>query len=759
MRDDVREQEVLDYHSSGRNGKLEVVPTKPCLTQRDLSIAYSPGVAHPCLRIQQDPSTAELYTARGNLVAVVTNGTAVLGLGNIGPLAGKPVMEGKAILFKRFADIDVFDLEVDATDVDDFCRVVKALEPTFGGINLEDIRAPECFEIERRLRESMEIPVFHDDQHGTAIIATAGLINAAEIQGKDLAELRVVVSGAGAAGISCTRMFLTVGVRPENVLMLDSHGVLHAGRNAELDPIRREFARETNKRTLAEAMEGADFFCGVSVGNICDEAMVKSMADNPIVFALANPDPEIPYPVARAARDDVIAATGRSDFPNQVNNVLGFPYIFRGALDVRATTVNDEMKTAAAQAIAALAREPVPQAVRRAYHDEQINFGPEYVIPKPLDSRVLQAVSPAVAKAAVDSGVARKQISSWTDYRAGLESRQAQGRTTLHRIFSEARRHQKRIVLTEGEDPRVLHAAEVIADEGLAQPVLIGRPDVMSKRAKELGLDLDGVELVDQADADTRAEQVEALQELRWREGVTPQTAERMLKRAPVLGLMMLRSGQVDGFVGGLGRPYTETLRPALQLIGPAPDVSRVAGCNVAFLPDRTVVFADTTVNAKPSAEELADIAAHACEVARLFSLEPRVAFLSFSNFGDVREAESARPRRAAEIFRERHPETCSDGEMHPDTALNPEHAERFFPRSAIQGDANILIAPDLNSGLITYKCLTELSRADLIGPLLAGLDRPVHVVNYAASTADIVNFAAFTAVAAAQREVEAVER
>lgn len=756
----VHEKEVLDYHSGDRPGKLEVVPSKPCGTQRDLSLAYTPGVAIPCLRIQQDPLEAFSYTGRGNLVAVVTNGTAVLGLGNIGALAGKPVMEGKGVLFKRFADVDVFDIEVDTEDADELIRCVKLLEATFGGINLEDIRAPECFYIEEKLQELMDIPVFHDDQHGTAIISTAALINALELTGRDIARTRVVFAGAGAAGIACANMYLALGVDPANVLMVDSKGVLYEGRGDAMNPYKQAYVRDTDRRTIADALEGADVFVGVSSKDLVTPDMVRSMAASPIVFAMANPDPEITYPDAKAARPDVIMATGRSDYPNQVNNVLGFPFIFRGALDVRARAINMEMKIAAARALAELAKEDVPDEVIAAYGGERFSFGPEYIIPKPFDSRVLTRESIAVAKAAVETGVARQPIDDWDEYAARLE-RRIHGR--MHQVTrslqTKARRGGlKRIVLSDSTEEKVLRAAITLADEQIAQPVLLGAPDVIRQRAADVGLDLEGVEIFDPAERlDTYADE---LFRLRQRRGVTPAGARRLLHDPAYLGVMMVHTGDADGMVSGINRAYPETIRPALQVVRLREGVSRVAGMYCMVVDERMLFFADATVNIDPTAEELGEIAVAAANIVRsYFDVEPRVAMISFGNFGSVDHPYAQKMARATAHARTLEPGLVVEGEMAPDTALVPEIVEANFPHSRIRGDANVLIFPNVQSGNIALKLVQQLAGAEIIGPILMGLNRPVNAVNYHSSVQEIVNMATITAIMAddvARREQRA---
>ncbi|MGH7554277.1 MAG: phosphate acetyltransferase [Longimicrobiales bacterium] len=748
----IREMDVLQYHDGGRPGKLEVVASKPCLTQRDLSMAYTPGVALPCRLIHDNPDHAFRYTAKGNLVGVVTNGSAVLGLGNIGALAGKPVMEGKAVLFKRFADVNVFDIEINSADPDEIIKCVKLLEPTFGGINLEDIKAPECFYIEETLQRQMSIPVFHDDQHGTAIISSAALLNALELAEKDIAAVRVVFAGAGAAGIATANMYVALGVRPANVLMVDSKGVLCEGRDEETNPYKREYVRRTDRRTLAEALDGADVFVGVSSKDLVTPAMVRAMANRPIVFAMANPDPEITYDAAKKARPDVIMATGRSDFPNQVNNVLGFPFIFRGALDVRARAINDEMKIAAAKALAALAKEDVPDAVINAYGGDRFSFGPEYIIPKPFDARVLTWEAPAVARAAVETGVAREPIADWDEYVATLERRiLGKSHQVMRGVFQKAKRSaRRRIVFPEGEEEKVLRACQILIDEDVAQPILIGDQAAIRAQAATVGLELDRVQVVNPSASPHFGAYAEELYKLRQRSGVTPLRARRLLADPAYFGMMMVRSGDADGLVCGLNRSYPETIRPALEIIGLRTGASRASGVYCMVMKERVLFFADTTVNIEPTAEELADIAVMSAAIARdHFDIEPRVAMLSFGNFGEVKHPFTEKVKRAVVIAREREPELLIEGEMQADTALVPEICDTAFPHSEVHGDANVLIFPDLQSGNISYKLVQRLAGADVIGPILTGLRKPVNVLNHYSSVSEIANMAAITAVLA----------
>jgi len=727
----ITNQEALDYHSRDRRGKVEIAITKPCSTQRDLSLAYTPGVAEPCRRIQANPDDVFQYTAKGNLVAVVTNGTAVLGLGNIGPAAGKPVMEGKGVLFKRFADIDVFDLELECRDPEEFIRIVRALEPTFGGINLEDIKAPECFRIEEALSASMNIPVFHDDQHGTAIISGAALVNAARLAKKELADLRVVVNGAGAAGIACAKFYVQLGVRKENILLCDSAGVVYHGRKQGMNPYKELFAAATEARTLADALRGADVFAGVSVANVLSQNMVRSMADNPIILAMANPDPEITYPEALAARDDVIMATGRSDFPNQVNNVLGFPFIFRGALDVRATAINDSMKVAAARALADLVHEPVPYSVMKAYRIERLSFGRDYLIPKPFDPRVLIWETTAVARAAMETDVARNRFDV-DEYRERLEARLGLSRRVTRTFVNLAKKDPKRIVYPEGDHPSILKACEMILDEGMAHPILLGNPETIRQQAEELHLEIDkGIEILDPAQSDLLEDYAREFYKLRCHKGVTQAEAGRLIRRRNYFGSMMLHLGQADGLVSGLTQSYPETIRPALEILGTRPGVHKVAGLYMMIFRDRFFFFADATVNIEPSAEDLAEIALLCAKEVQRFDVEPRVAMLSFSNFGSSKHPAAAKVRRAVELVKEAAPELIIDGEMQADTAVVEEIIEEVYPFSSLQGGpaANILIFPSLEAGNIAYKLLQNLGGAQALGPILMGMRKPVHVL------------------------------
>ena len=753
-----RRRDALDYHSAGRPGKIAIRPTKPLQTQRDLSLAYTPGVAEPCLEIARDVDRVFDYTARGNLVAVVTNGTAVLGLGDIGPEASKPVMEGKGVLFKRFADIDVFDIEVAEKDPDKFIEVVAALEPTFGGINLEDIKAPECFHIEERLRERLRIPVFHDDQHGTAIIAAAAFVNALEIVDKRAEDVRCVFSGAGAAAMACANLFISVGVRPEHLILCDSRGVIYTGRTERMNPYKERMAVETPHRTLAEAMVDADVFVGVSTKGVVTQDMLRTMGPDPIVMAMANPDPEISYPDAVAARDDVVMATGRSDFPNQVNNVLGFPFIFRGALDVRATTINEEMKLAAVNALAGLAKEEVPEDVRRAYGDQALRFGRDYIIPKPFDWRALLRVAPAVARAAMESGVARKHIDDFDAYVEGLERLLGQEREMMRAIIRKARRRPPRIVFSEGDNPKVMRAAQICYEEGIAQPILVGMVDELREVAAANEVSLEGIRMVDALSDARTAHYVAEYWRLRCRDGVTEIEATRRMRHRNFFAAMMVECGDADGLVSGMTRSYPDTIRPPLEIIGPADDVQRVAGAYLVIQDGRVTVFADTTVNIDPSAEVLANITLLTARFTRRLDLEPRVAMLSFSNFGSNSSKQARKVAEAVRIVRERDPDLAVDGEMQVGPAIDVAQRERLFRFSALQGPANVLIFPELNSANIGYKLMRHLGGADVVGPVLLGMAKPVNVLERDCSVRSVVNITAITAVQA-QESVKAAEK
>ncbi|MCD2204317.1 NADP-dependent malic enzyme [Halobacterium sp. KA-6] len=743
------DEDSLDYHASDPPGKIEISTTKPTNTQRDLSLAYSPGVAAPCRHIDDDPEDAFKYTAKGNMVGVVSNGSAVLGLGDIGAQASKPVMEGKGVLFKRFADIDVFDIELDQESADDIIESVAAMEPTFGGINLEDIKAPECFEIETRLREEMDIPVFHDDQHGTAIISGAALLNAAEIAGKDIEDLEVVFSGAGASAIASAKFYVSLGVQRENITMCDSSGIITEDR--DVNEFKQEFASPGEGGDLEDAMEGADVFVGLSVGGIVSQDMVRSMADNPIVFAMANPDPEIGYEEAKAAREDtVIMATGRSDYPNQVNNVLGFPFIFRGALDVRATDINEEMKVACAEALADLAKQDVPDAVVKAYGDQPLQFGSEYIIPKPLDPRVLFEVAPTIAEAAIDSGVARRDL-DLEEYREELEARLGKSREMMRIILNKAKSDPKRIALGEGDDEKMIRAAYQMQEEGIAEPVLIGDRDTIDGVVSALGLDFEP-EIVD-PDEGSHEAYAERLYELRQRKGVTRSEAKSLVKRDPnYLGSTMVEAGDADALLTGLTHHYPSALKPPLQVVGTAPDADYVAGVYMLTFKNRVIFCADTTVNQNPDADVLAEVAEHTAELARRFNVDPRVAMLSYSNFGSVDNEGTRKPRDAARMLRENSDvEFPVDGEMQADSAVVEDILEGTYEFSELDDPANVLIFPNLEAGNIGYKLLQRLGGADAIGPMLVGMDEPVHVLQRGDEVKDIVNLAAVAVVDAQQ--------
>jgi malate dehydrogenase (oxaloacetate-decarboxylating)(NADP+) len=746
----LRDEDIFEYHEKPRPGKLEVVTSKPCLTQLDLSMAYTPGVARPCLAIEQDPDLAYRYTGKGNLVGVVTNGTAVLGLGNIGALAAKPVMEGKGVLFKRFADVDVFDIEINSKDPDEIITIVKALEPTFGGINLEDIRAPECFYIEESLKRQMNIPVFHDDQHGTAIISSAALINALELVNKKIENVRIVFCGAGAAGVACAEMYIRMGARKENVLFVDTVGIIYEGRTEKMNPYKQRFAVDTKLRTLGDALKGADVFMGVSAADLVTPEMLKTMAANPIVFAMANPDPEIAYDVAVATRPDVIMATGRSDYPNQVNNVLGFPFIFRGALDVRASAINDEMTIAAAHALAALAREDVPDAVLKIYGLKTLRFGKDYLIPKPFDHRVLLWEAPAVAEAAMRSGVARRPLPDLDKYRESLERIMGPSREVMRFVFHKAQAGPaRRIVMPEGEDDTVIRAARQIVDQHIAKPVLLGRPDVIAGKLAEVGLGLEAVEVVWPADSPDRQAYADEFFNLRNRKGMTPGLAREQMADPTMFALMMVRAGVVDGFVGGMYKPYPDTIRPALQIVGLRRGVSRVSALHLLVLKNRLFFCADTMINIEPTAEELAEIAVLAADTATFFGIEPRVAMLAFSSFGSVRHPSAERVAQAVRLVAARRPDIIVDGEMHLDTAVVEEIVLANYPHSRIKGDANVLVFPVLAAGNIGYKLLQRLGGAEAVGPVLMGMRRPVNVLAHGTTVTDIVNLTAITVMAA----------
>jgi malate dehydrogenase (oxaloacetate-decarboxylating)(NADP+) len=739
-----RKQDALDYHSQGRPGKIEVVPTKPHSSQRDLSLAYSPGVAEPCLEIEKNPEDAYKYTAKGNLVAVISNGTAVLGLGNIGALASKPVMEGKGLLFKIFADIDVFDIEVDTTDIDTFVNTVKAISPTFGGINLEDIKAPECFEIERRLKEELNIPLMHDDQHGTAIISSAALLNACVVAKKKIEKVNIVVNGAGASAISCAKLYIAVGAKKENIVMLDSKGVLSVDRD-DLDEQKKFFAtRKKNIKTLAEAIAGADVFVGLSKGNVVDQKMVQSMAKNPIVFALANPDPEIPYADAMAARNDIIMATGRSDHPNQVNNVLGFPFIFRGALDVRATQINEAMKLAAVYAIAQLAKEPVPDTVNLAYDSKNIVFGAEYIIPKPIDPRLIYTVAPAVAKAAMESGVAQYKITNWEAYENELINRLGLDNKLIRNLANKAKQNPKRVVFTEADHYKILKAAQQVADEGIAKPILLGDVEKIRKLIAENNLDLGDIPIIDprsKSEEDRRSAFGDLFFKKRQRRGFTLYEARKIMKERNHFGAMMVETGAADAMISGLTRKYSDPIRPALQIIGVQENASRVAGMYILNTKQGPYFFADTTMNVNPTVQELVDITVLTANSVKQFNITPRIALLSYSNFGSSEGELPNKVRDAVEILHKNYPGMIVDGEMQANFALNNELLKEQFPFSdLVDKKVNTLIFPNLASGNIAYKLIQEMGGAEAIGPVLIGMKKPVHILQLGSSVREIVN-------------------
>ncbi len=751
-----RKQDALDYHSQGRPGKIQVVSTKPTNSQRDLALAYSPGVAEPCLRIAENKEDVYKYTAKGNLVAVISNGTAVLGLGDIGPEAGKPVMEGKGILFKIFADIDVFDLELDVKNIDEFVKIVKALEPTFGGINLEDIKAPECFEIERRLKEEMSIPVMHDDQHGTAIISSAALINACEIQKKKLDKVKIVINGAGAAAISCTRLYVSLGARLENIVMLDRSGVIRSDR-ANLEGTKKEFATLRKINTLEEAVKDADVFIGLSSPDVLTANMLKTMAKNPIVFAMANPDPEISYELAVKTRKDIIMATGRSDYPNQVNNVLGFPYIFRGALDVRATAINEEMKIAAVKAIAELAKKPVPEAVNLAYNTKNLKFGKDYIIPKPIDFRLITTVSPAVAKAAIDSGVSRKIITNWDAYRDELKTRLGVDDALLRAVTNKAKSAPKRIVFAEADNYKILKAAQIVREEGIAVPILLGDKEKIKQIIRENELELEGVEIINpHEEIEKTAKYAEYLFLKRQRRGLTLFEAKKLMRDRNYYGSSMVQFGEADALISGLTKNYATTIKPALQIIGTEEGVKRVAGMYMMLTKKGPVFFGDTTVTVDPTVEELVDITVLLDHSVKKFNIAPRIAMLSYSNFGSNMGIIPEKTRRAVKVLHDKYPEIIVDGEMQANFAMNTELLHDNFPFSTLNGaPANVLVFPNLESGNIAYKLLQELGGAEAVGPILLGLNKPVHVLQLGSSVREIVNMVTIAVVDVQAKEAE----
>src|SRR5690606_23061985 len=755
MAKELRKQQALEYHSKGRPGKIEVIPTKEAKTQRDLSLAYSPGVAEPCNEIAANVEDVYKYTAKGNLVAVITNGTAVLGLGDIGPEASKPVMEGKGVLFKIFADIDVFDIEINEKDPEKFVQIVKALEPTFGGINLEDIKAPGCFYIEKKLKEEMHIPVMHDDQHGTAIISSAALLNALFIQKKKIEKARIVVNGAGAAAMACIQLYEALGARHENFLVFDRKGVLHKGRT-DLENFKLKFANAKNDISLIDAMKDADVFIGLSVGNVVTPQMVKSMAKNPIVFAMANPDPEITYEAATRARKDVIMATGRSDYPNQVNNVLGFPYIFRGALDVRSIQINEEMKLAAVKALAALAKSPVPDMVNMAYNEKNITFGPQYIIPKPIDPRLLETVAPAVAKAAMDSGVAKFPISDWEAYKNDLNKRLGLDNQMLRILGNKARRDPRRIVFADADNAKILKAASIVYDEGIGYPILLGDEANINKLAAANGLNIEHIPIIDQrseAMEEKRNHYGNLLFQKRQRKGLNAYEAKKAMRDRNYFGCMMVETGDADAMISGLSRNYPDTIRPALQTIGTEDSVKNIAGMYMMLTKKGPLFLADTTVSFNPTAEELADITILAAREVSTFNIVPRIAMLSYSNFGSSNSPEARLVAEARKIVKDKMPTLIVDGEMQASLAFNQEILKENYPFSELVGqDVNTLIFPNLAAGNVTYNLLKELGTAEAVGPILMGLKKPVHILQLGSSVRSIINMAIIAVVDAQQK-------
>ena len=746
----VSKKEALAYHAEGRPGKIEVIPTKKHSSQRELSLAYSPGVAEPCIQIDKKKDDVYKYTAKGNLVAVISNGTAVLGLGNIGPEASKPVMEGKGLLFKIFADIDVFDIEVDATDVDKFVETVKAISPTFGGINLEDIKAPECFEIEERLKAELDIPIMHDDQHGTAIISSAALLNALEIAKKDISKIKVVVNGAGAAAMSCSKLYLALGVKKENLVMLDSKGVIRNNREG-LEGNKEFFATNRRCETLEDAMKNADVFLGLSVANIVTAEMVQSMAKLPIVFALANPDPEISYKEAMNSRDDIIMATGRSDHPNQVNNVLGFPYIFRGAMDVRATEINENMKLAAVKAIANLAKETVLDEVSLAYEDNTLAFGPEYIIPKPLDPRLITAVAPAVAMSAVRTGVAKEEISDWNKYRESLKKRLGLDNELIRTLTARAKRNPKKVVFAEAEHYKILKAAQQVKDDGIAEPILLGRRQKILDLIEEFALEMDDVCIIDPKEIkqeDKRHEYGDIFWEKRKRKGITQFEARKLMRERNYYGSMMVEMGDADALISGITRNYRATVKPALEVIGKEEEVNNVVGMYIMRTKKGTLFLADTTINLDPTAEEIADMSILIAKKVKQFRIKPRIALLSYSNFGSTRTKDSEKMAKAAAILKEENPNLVVDGEIQGDFALDAEKMQRIFPFSPLaEESANTLIFPNLNAGNMAYKLIQEIAEVDSIGPVLVGMKKPVHILQLGCTVREIINMVTLSVV------------
>jgi len=756
----IKKEDALRYHSEGRPGKIQVVPTKPYSTQRDLALAYSPGVAEPCLEIEKNPKDAYKYTAKGNLVAVISNGTAVLGLGNLGALAGKPVMEGKGLLFKIFADIDVFDIEVNTTDIDKFVETVKEISPTFGGINLEDIKAPECFEIERRLKEELDIPVMHDDQHGTAIISAAGIVNALELVNKKIEDIKLVVSGAGASAMACTRLLISLGVNPVNIVMVDTKGVLNASRT-DMNKYKLDFVTKRDIHTLEEAMVGSDIFLGLSAKDVVSKEMVKSMAPNPIVFAMANPDPEISYEDAMEARKDIIMATGRSDYPNQVNNVLGFPYIFRGALDVKATTINEEMKKAAVFAIAALAKMNVPEDVNRAYNQKNLKFGREYIIPKPLDPRLITVVAPAVAKAAMESNVATDPISDWDAYRNELAKRLGKSNPLIREITEKARKSQKTVVFAEATNFNVLKAAQVVHNDGIAKPILLGNIDLIKSLISDNQLDIEDVTIIDprsEKEQGRRTKYALTLWGKRKRKGLSYEETKELMFNRDYFGIMMVECGEADAFVSGTTVKYSQILRPALEIIGTNPKFKRVAGMHIIMSKHGPLFFADTTVNRMPDSQTLVETTQLTASYVRKYGIEPVIAMISYSNFGSVKGGSPEIVRKAVEILHKEHPELIVDGEMQANFAFNMENREKHFPFTKLSNKkVNTAIFPNLSSGNAAYKIMQEVGEGDVIGPVLMGMNKPIQVLQIESSVREIVHMATIAVIDAIGIEQEKI--
>ncbi len=742
----ITKEDALNYHSSERKGKIEVVATKPCLTARDLSMAYTPGVAEPCREIHKNVEDVYKYTAKGNLVAVLSNGTAVLGLGDIGPEAGKPVMEGKGVLFKRFADIDVFDIEVATHDPKEVIRTAQVLEPTFGGINLEDIKAPECFEIEETLKATMNIPVFHDDQHGTAIISCAALINAVEVAGKKLDKVRIVVNGAGASAISCCKHYVRAGAKKENIYMFDSKGCITKDRK-DLNKYKEEFAQEKGFPSLEAAFKDADVFVGLSVGNVVKKEWVKTMAKDPIIFAMANPDPEITYEEATSVREDLIMATGRSDYPNQVNNVLGFPFIFRGALDVRATQINDEMKMAATLALSKLAKEKVPEMVMKAYGGEEFEFGRNYIIPKPFDPRVLWYVAPAVAKAAIETGVAKITEMDWAAYEDQLKERLGLSKEILRVMIQKAQKKPRRVVYPEGEEENIIRAAQAVYNDGIAIPVLLGNEEVIKSEIERIGYEINQFEIIDPNNSPKFSEYVQAFYKKRQRKGASILESKDLIRKPNYFGSMMVASGDVDALISGYSGSYPNTIRPALQCVGVKEGFNVVSGMYIVMTKKETYFFADCTVNVNPTSEQLAEIAITTAEAVKEFDVVPKIAMLSFSNFGSAPYPESMKVQQAVKILKSKRPDLIADGEMQADTAVVPEILEKTFPFTDIKGGANVLIFPNLDSANIAYKLLARIGQATVVGPILMGMNKPIHILQRGATVDDIINMTAIAVV------------